>query len=270
MSKVIEVKDPQGCKIYYRDEDHKYYDEDGGVYQSVTTIIHSLFPEFEKDKMSYFVARKRVMKDKGYPDKDSVPNDEIEEEKKVVLKEWEDNKNVSCDLGTEVHRYCECKLAGVDFDMELTSDRAKKIAKSADEFLLELDKSYEFLEAEKIIFRKPYLLAGTVDLIMRNRNTGNLCVFDHKTNKAINKTDSYGKTGKLFLSHIENCNYMVYTLQLSLYKHMLIDGNYGDFDNAELGLFHYTTRGVRCYQLNDLNLEAKYIADYCKKLKGKK
>ena len=75
-----------------------------------------------------------------------------------------------------------------------------------DKFLIQLDKDYELVETEKIIFRKPLLLAGTVDLIMKNRKTNKLCIFDHKTNKQIAMTDGYGKKGKLFLSHLDNCN----------------------------------------------------------------
>lgn len=270
MGKIVTVKNPRGQKITFDEDAHKYTDSQGNVYKSVTTVIHSLFPEFEREKMAYFVARKRVMKDKGYPDKESTPVPEVMAERDIVLEEWEENKNQACDLGTQVHRYCECKLLGVDFDMEFTSDRAKKVARVADKFLVDLDKSYEFLETEKIIFRKPYLLAGTVDLIMKNRKSGKLCIFDHKTNKAINMTDAYGKKGKMFLQHIDNCNYLHYTLQLSLYKYMLIDGKYGDFNNCELGLFHFNTRKVKCYQLNDLQWEAEQIVEYCRKMKGKK
>lgn len=269
MSKVITVKNPQGRCIHFREDDHKYYDDDGNNFHSVTKIIHSLFPEFEREKMAYFVARKRVMKVEGIDNKDDVPTWKVMKERDVVLEEWEVNKNQACDMGTQVHRYCECKLMGIPFDMEFTVEKGKQLAEMADPFLIDLEKSYEFIEAEKIIFRIPILLAGTVDLIMKNRKTGKLCIFDHKTNKKIDMKDSYNKTGKLFLEHVDNCNYLHYTLQLSTYKRMLIDGNYGDFENCELGIFHYNLKSVRCYQLNDLAWEAQQITDYCGRLKGR-
>ena len=265
---IISVKDPHGYRIYFREHDHKYYDDDNNNYNSVTKIIHSLFPEFERDKMGYFVARKRLMKKLGVTDKNAVPPKDVFKERELVFEEWETTKNDACDMGTQVHRYCECKLRGIDFDMELTIDKGKKLVKMADVFLINLLKQYEFIEAEKIIFRRPWHLAGTVDLIMRNKNTNKLCIFDHKTNKEIKMSDSYGGRGKLFLNHIDNCNYYHYTLQLSLYKHMLLDGNYGDFEDCELGIFHYKIRKVRCYQLNDLAQEVKQIAEYAKKIKG--
>lgn len=269
MSKLITVSDPHGNVVHFREDDHKYFDDQQNNYNSVTKVIHSLFPEFEADKIAYFVARKRVKERGGYETNADVPVRETMQEKTVVLEEWELNKNQACDMGTQVHRYCECKLLGIEPDMEITSEKGRDMTKVVDLFLIDLEKQYEFLESEKIIFRRPYLLAGCVDLIMRNRTTGKLCIFDHKTNKEIKLKDSYKKTGKLFLQHIENCNYQTYTLQLSLYKYMLIDGGYGDFEDCELGIFHYSTRNTTCYKLNDLQLEASQIVKYAERLKGK-
>ena len=266
MGRQVTVKNPHGRKITFDEDLHKYTDERGSVYKSVTTIIHSLFPEFERDKMSYFVARKRVMKDKGYPDASSVPVPEVMREKDIVLEEWELNKNQACDMGTQVHRYAECMMLGIDFDMEFTVDKGKKLAKTLDKFLIELDKYYEIVETEKIVFCPTILLAGTVDLIMRNRKTNALCIFDWKTNKQISMTDFYGKKGKLFLEHVEHCNYWHYVLQLNVYRWVLNREKYGDFTKAELGLFHINTRAVKAYQLPIMDWEAGQIAEYCKKV----
>jgi ATP-dependent exoDNAse (exonuclease V) beta subunit len=270
MGKVITVKNPRGKKITFDEDEHKYSDEKGRRYNSVTSVIHSLFPEFEREKMAYFVARKRVMKAKGYPDKDSTPVPEVMAERAVVLEEWEENKNQACDLGTQIHRYAECQLQGIDFDMTFTGERQPKLAKTLDKFIPELLDSYEFLEAEKIVFCPTILLAGTIDLIMRNKKSGKLCIFDWKTNKAINQSDSYGKKGKLFLEHIENANYWYYALQLNVYRWILNREKYGDFEDVELGLFHINTRKVKAYMLPVMDWEAGQIADYTKKLKGKK
>jgi len=270
MGKIITVKNPRGRIITFDEDEHKYTDEHGEKFNSVTTVIHSLFPEFEREKMAYFVARKRVMKREGYATKDDTPTYEVMKEREVVLEEWELNKNQACDLGTQIHRYAECKLQDIDFDMDFTGEKQPKMAKSLDAFIPELLKSYEFLEAEKIVFVPSLRLAGTIDLIMRNIKTGKHCIFDWKSNKAINMNDSYGKKGKLFLDHIEHSNYWHYALQLNLYRWILAKEKYGEFDDVELGLFHINTRTVKAMQLPRLDWEVEQIAHYCGKLKGKK
>lgn len=268
MSKIITVANPKGSKIHFNEDEHKYYDDDGNYFHSTTQIIHSLFPEFPKDMMAYVTARKRIMKEEGYTDKKEVPVGKCMARKRVVLEEWEVNRQQSANLGTQIHRFAECKLRQIPFDMELTSNRAEKMAKVVEPFCDKLLTQYEFLEAEKIIFYSKILLAGTVDLIMKNKTTNKLCIFDWKTNKALNKTDSYNKRGKLFLSHLDHCNFVHYALQLSIYRKILYQEGYGNFEDCEMGLFHINTRKVQGHIIPCLDWEVDQIFDYCKNLKS--
>jgi len=268
--RTVTVKNPNGRIITFDEDAHRYTDNKGNEYRSVTKIIHSLFPEFERDKIAYFCARKRVMKEKGYATQDDCPVFEVMAERDVVIQEWEDNKNQACDMGTQVHRYAECKMLAIDFDMEFTVPKGIKLAKTVDKFLISLEKDYELVETEKIVFCPSILLAGTVDLIMRNKKTKKLCVFDWKTNKQISMNDGYGKKGKLFLTHIENANYWTYAIQLNVYRWIMNKERYGDFIDTELGLFHINTRKVRAYQLPYMDWETQEIANYCQRTKGKK
>lgn len=115
-------------------------------------------------------------------------------------------------------------------------------------------RNYEFIEAEKMIFSPELKLSGTVDLIMRNKRTKNICVFDWKTNKKIDKENNWGDFGKEFLYHLDHCNYNHYSLQLNIYRKLLYREGYGDeFENAEMGLFHITeeqVNGIRVYPMN--------------------
>jgi len=267
---MITVKNPKGRKITFDEDKHKYHDEKGNQYRSCTTIVHSLFPEFKRDMMAYVVGRKRLMKEEGYATKDDVPVPKCMEMKKVVLAEWEENRIMACDIGTQVHRYAECKMLGIPFDMDLTGTRQEKMSKVVDKFLLELEKQYKFMESEKIVFSPKILLAGTVDLIMERKKDKKLCIFDWKTNKAIKSTDSYGGKGLLFLEHIENCNYWHYVLQLNIYRWVLHNEGYGDFDNAEMGLFHINTRAVQGCAIPKLEWEIDKVMEYTKGLKGTK
>jgi ATP-dependent exoDNAse (exonuclease V) beta subunit len=250
MSKTITVQNPKGLSITFSEDKHMYQDETGAIYRSVTKIIHKLFPAFERDKIAGFCAKKRGIS------------------KQEVIAEWEETARVACDLGNIVHRYAECFLTNVEFDMNPTTEDQSERLKIIHEFLPKLSDRYEVVEAEKIVFSPECLLAGTVDLIMRNKKTGNLCIFDWKTNKEIAKTDKYNKVGKMFLSNIENCNYNHYALQLNTYRYMMHMEGYGDYGNCELGLFHVTPTGVVGYPLPDMTQHVKMIVDHVKETKG--
>lgn len=264
------MKNPKGRKIKFDEDKHKYHDEKGRVYRSTTDIIHSLFPEFPRDMMAYVTARKRIMKEEGYENKEDVPVKDCMILKKKIIEEWEENKELACQIGIQVHRYAECLLHEEKFDMEFTASRQEKMGKVLDEFMPKLLKQYKFLETEKIIFSPKILLAGTVDLLMQNKRSKKLCIFDWKTNKALNKTDSYGKKGLLFLDHLDNCNYWHYALQLNIYRWLLHEEGYGDFSNVEMGIFHINTRKVQGYKVPRLDTEIEQIMEYTRRLKGKK
>lgn len=268
MSKQITTCNPKGKKITFSEDDHKYFDENNNQYRSTTTVIHSLFPEFKEEMMAYVCGRKRLMKEKGYSTKEDVPVSECMEMKKVMLAEWEANRLEAANRGTQVHRYAECTLKDIPYDMELSAPKSKKMAKVLDPFIENLLDQYEFIEAEKIIFCPKILLAGTVDLIMRNKKTGKLCIFDWKTSKAINHTDTYGQKGLLFLDHLDNSNFYRYTIQLNIYRWMLNEEKYGDYVDVEMGLFHINTRQVRGYQIPILEWETNQVIEYAGRLKG--
>ena len=273
MSKVKSVKNPKGKVIYFNENDHKYYDNKKRYYNSTTKIIHSLFPEFEKDMMAYVTGRKQLMKEHGYADKSEVPVGLCMQRKKQLLEEWDENRDRSCDIGNAVHRHAECFLLGIDDDYQREypdETRTDKLINVIDQFLPSLQKEYELIAAEKIVFSAPIRLAGTIDLLMKNKKTGKMAIFDWKTNKkGIQTQDGYGKKGLLFLSHIEHANYWHYALQLNIYRWILNNEGYGDYTDCEMGLFHINTRKVQGHKLPYMDSEVEQIMEYTRRLKGR-
>ena len=99
MSSVKSVKNPKGKVIFFNEADHKYYDKDKNYYNSTTKVIHSLFPEFQKDMMAYVTGRRQLMKEHGCADKSEVPVGLCMQRKKQLLEEWDDNRDMSCEIG---------------------------------------------------------------------------------------------------------------------------------------------------------------------------
>lgn len=216
---MITAKHPKGETITFEDEDHSYKDSSGQVYKSVTTFIHDFFPPFDTETISA-----------KYASKHNMSQDEVK-------KQWEMNRDQAAAYGTRVHAFAEAKLKGLPQAEPL--DKRDKLAFSAvsDYIDNELLKNYTILEMEKIIFSPSLGLAGTVDLLVKDKQ-GRLNILDWKTNKEIKYTNSF-QSGNPPVSHLQDCNYNHYCLQLNLYKYLLFnEGYYWSAENANLGLLY--------------------------------
>ena len=76
--------------------------------------------------------------------------------------------------------------------------------------------------SEVIVYSKELCIAGTMDVLMVNKDSEEHVIIDWKNSKRIDKKSFKGKTGiKKETSDIEDCNYNHYALQLSLYRFIL-------------------------------------------------
>ena len=76
--------------------------------------------------------------------------------------------------------------------------------------------------SEVIVYTKELGIAGTIDILMMNKNTEEYVLIDWKTSKKIDMNSFNGKKGiKKETRKIEDCNYNHYALQLSLYRYIL-------------------------------------------------
>jgi ATP-dependent exoDNAse (exonuclease V) beta subunit len=209
---VKQAKHPSGEVITFTEEDHKYVDTKARTYVSATTFIHSLFTEFDTEGIS---ARYAAKHGKNQDD---------------VKREWEANKVQAAEYGTRVHAFAEAKLAGLALP-EPTDGRDKKAFNAVAEYIdAELKDNFTIIEQEMIIFSPELCLAGTVDLLAKDKR-GQLWVLDWKTNKEIKYNNRF-QSGKNALKHLEDCNFNHYSLQLNLYRRLLHQEGY--FRNAIL------------------------------------
>jgi hypothetical protein len=120
--------------------------------------------------------------------------------------------------------------AHAEIEQALTSDRQPRSAR-AGHALTWLGEAlpashYEYLP-ERIVYSERLGLAGTVDLIARDRATGNSVLVDWKTNKKITREPFGGKQGiRGPARQLDDCHVVRYGLQLSLY-HYLLETEYG-------------------------------------------
>lgn len=204
--------DPHGNKVVFYEKEHKYLLEDNPSRRmtSVTTLIKRCFPEFDSQKVAGKVSAKT-----GRP---------VEE----ILEEWRLEGVEGSRLGTLVHALAENILKSNNIDVNSEEGlSAKDLAflQSLKIFIPKLLERAEFLEAEKIVFDAKRMIAGTIDLLMRSRSTGDLIILDWKTNKKIEHENIF-QTGLGNFSHLDDCKLNHYSLQLHVYKKILMDCGY--------------------------------------------
>lgn len=159
----------------------------------VSYVLKKFTEEFDSDKMSVLVANKRGIT------------------KEEVLKEWEDNKNKACQLGTKVHLFGEnyCR----DRELKPTNGYEEAIVKwySTKPDYIETT----FLELQ--MFSDALGIAGTSDMVFYNTKTGKFKILDYKTNADLFKNYKGKRMLKPFDNLLDN-PYNKYQLQLSLYQ----------------------------------------------------
>jgi len=181
-------------KLLFDEEEHKYTVGDKELV-SVTTYIKESFNPFEKELIS-----KRVAKRDG----------KTQEE---VLKEWE---QTGLD-GTAVHEEVENYI----------KDGTRPVIDKALYGMIHCQNEcsfYDKLVPEMRVYSEELGIAGTIDLVVYKPTHPSLkprvILKDWKTNKKI-YTQGFGKTGLGVCSHLVDCNYNHYALQLSLYAYIL-------------------------------------------------
>ena len=198
---------------------HRYTDNEGSRYISGTAFVKQFFTPFDAP-----AAAARVGARTGRPAAE-------------LEAEWKAKGEATADYGTRLHAYAEARVLGVPESpaFDPADERARKVVDAA---LSALEKQYEFLGAEQIVFDPLYLVAGSIDLPMRNRETGAICVADWKTIRDVSD-DNYGKFGLPPIEHIPDSKRVHCGLRLSLYGELMLGSGYlPDGTEVETAVIH--------------------------------
>ena len=195
--KLQDIKDKLASafkKLEFDEASHSYTLE-GVNFKSVSSFIKDYSQPFDAFKIAGFIARKK-----------GVTID-------VILKEWEDSKNLACDLGTNVH------LFGETYPIEGGSP-SNGYEEAIVKFWEELPSYYIPVAFELKMYCKDKAVAGTTDFILYNIHTGKFVIADYKTNKDLFKNHKNQKLKAPF-NNILDCPYGKYTIQTSFYQSFL-------------------------------------------------
>jgi len=161
-------------------------------YTSATTFISKFKKKFDADFHAKWVA-----------EKEGVTPEEIKER-------WKKINSESKVRGSNIHSAIDDYNKTGDIDPEY-----KEVIESLESLKLYDRKNSK---CEELVYNHNYKLAGTADCIEDCGSTFN--VYDFKTNKKFNLYSQYKSFFLDPISHLSECEYNTYSLQLSLYAFM--------------------------------------------------
>lgn len=182
--------------IFFKEKTHQYFNDQGVQYISATTFLHEFQIPFEKEK---FAAQKA--------EKLGMTTDE-------VLEMWKQGAIEACKFGTKTHLIMENYIIGKE-----KKDEHQLLYDSFNAIVGEDFKWAKKIWSEKLLYSDEFRIAGTADLIIEH-NDEEFSVGDFKTNKSIDFCNKWGQRMLDPISHLSDCNYNLYSLQLSLYAYL--------------------------------------------------
>lgn len=170
---------------------HLYYVQ-GENLPSVSSLVESHAEKFDADYWAPICAPKEKMT--------------VHE----IIHHWQTINQEACDLGHETHDFLE-RYTGLE-----SPSTPQQVA--GIKFFKDILIDYEIICRELRMYSRKYSYAGTADLLLRDRRTGELVLADYKTNKDLFKTYGFLKTP---FNTLECHPYNKYQIQLSYYQLML-------------------------------------------------
>lgn len=204
--------------VKFLPEEHKYVStsEDNISWLSVTSVISKYKEHFDADAIALKSSKNKRSKWYG---KDP-------EEIKAI---WKNESDKAIELGTWYHTQRELDILDCKTITREGCDLPIVKSLEIDGFKTAPDQKLpEGVYPEHFVYLKSAGICGQSDRV--EVVNGKVYVYDYKTNKEIKK-ESYknweGVSKKMLVpvSHLDDCNYYHYALQLSMYMYMILKHN---------------------------------------------
>lgn len=199
---------------------HQYFYQGIMVPRSVTGVVKSLMPKFDAmgiiDK--YYEAWKlnRNSKYQGLIQylEDVARMDEPDIKQEIATM-WRVNGSKRSAYGTRVHREIETYIKlGTEPTVPVPELGAFKL-------WMQSHPNLEIVYSELMVYCPIHRVAGTIDLVVRDKLNGIYSIVDFKTCASIDLKSAYGEKALGPAEDLDNCNYVQYAIQLNLYGYLL-------------------------------------------------
>lgn len=199
---------PRDDLISFEEKEHVYTIRDSPHAKnptSVTTLVHKYFKEFDANAIV-----DKMMKGKNWRNSKYFGMS-----KEAIIAGWSANGSDASKLGTDMHAQIEDY-----FDYVFPTERSKEynmFLKFWSDFSVKYP-TYKPYRTEWIVYDTIKNISGSIDFVLSDGT--NYMILDWKRCKEIKLENRYDN-GLHPFTHLPDCNYSHYTLQLNFYRHML-------------------------------------------------
>ena len=189
-------------------EDGHTYTIDGKPATSVTTFIGKFKKPFERD----FWATKSAKKE----------NKTLQE----ILDKWDSISLRACNKGSKFHAFAENYinnkvLPNIIYDFDIDMKAYDKIESHFLKFYEDSKENLIPVSSELCVGSSQLGICGMVDQLYYSKTLESLVIFDWKTNKKMSYKSKFKNNMLEPISHLPECEFTTYSLQLSLYKYII-------------------------------------------------
>jgi ATP-dependent exoDNAse (exonuclease V) beta subunit len=239
--------------IKYYDGPHKYFIGDREL-TSATKFIGRFKPEFQTQIIAEQYAKKRGLN----------VND--------VIAQWDLKRDVSTVKGSALHNYAENwwnnkefpydpTIAIKEFGHDIIRESYEKCEKIFRNFYEDSRINLIPVKMELVVGDEDYGIGGMVDCLFYNKKSKKLEIWDYKTNKEISTKNDYGKTFNEPISHLDVCEINTYSLQLSLYKHIIQKNTNLEIGECYLIWINEKNSNYKVFKCKDMEAEIKLMLE---------
>jgi len=239
-------------------DNHIHFDEPTHVYTingnsrgwiSCTGFLHSFFPHFDADDVI-----KKMMRSKNWPSSKWYGMTA-----KQIKDAWNANGREASEAGTAMHLAIEMVMNGAENEVSKEAKATKEWEYFCNYWKIDSE-LYEPWRTEWEVWDEELKLAGSIDMIYRNKKDGTFAVYDWKRAKDMKMENNY-ESGFGPVSHLPDTNYWHYTLQLNMYR-WLLEKHYGIvISEMALVVIHPNNKNFRKYKLNRLEEEIEGMVE---------
>ena len=222
--------------IYLEENTHTYIVQNCDIqFTSVTEFINNFFEPFNEIKIATKLSKMVKYQHLSVED---------------ILKDWKERR----DRGTIIHKELEDYLKNKNKDLELDLKSIQGI-----NFLkTKCINDNNLLFPEVKIYSKKLQIAGTIDLMIYNKQKNRIYLIDWKTNAQI-KTKGYKKGIMFPANQIDDCSFNRYNLQLSLYQYII-----ENFYNVQVDGLYILHLKESSHDILNCKFQAQHVLDMLK------
>lgn len=231
-------------RIRFVEETHTYFvDGSRDGYISTTTLIHKLFPEFNADDVIT-----KMFKSKNWSK--SKYNGMSRQDIKDL---WDKNGSYAASMGTKMHANIENYYNKQEHETE--SKEFELFSQFRDDH-----PNLEPYRTEWVVFDEDSKISGSIDMVFKDpENHGKFIICDWKRSKELKETNRWQNGSSEFTRHLDDTNFVHYSMQLSIYKRIL-EKNYGiEISNCFIVVLHPSQDRYIKKEIMDLSKEVEAL-----------